>query len=81
MQDDVPTRDSEDSTGAMNRSTFVHEVLESAGSSRMEGLDGNAIDDMIEIAKKIAHDYEHRFERTKDEKACGECGYRLYCGD
>ncbi len=54
---------------------------ESAGSSRMEGLDGNAIDDMIEIAKNIAHDYENGFERTKDEKACGECGYRLYCGD
>lgn len=36
---------------------------------------------IIEIAKKIANDYEHGFERTKDEKACGECGYRLYCGD
>jgi DNA helicase-2/ATP-dependent DNA helicase PcrA len=54
---------------------------ECAGSSRMEGLDENAIDDMIEIANSIAHDYEHGFERTKDEKACGECGYRLYCGD
>jgi DNA helicase-2/ATP-dependent DNA helicase PcrA len=47
----------------------------------MEGLDEDAIDDMIEIAEKIAHDYEHGFERTKDEKACGECGYRLYCGE
>ncbi len=55
--------------------------FESARSSRMEGLDGSAIDDMIEIAKKIAHDYEHGFGRTKDEKACGECGYRLYCGE
>ncbi|MCZ7372242.1 MAG: ATP-dependent DNA helicase [Candidatus Methanoperedens sp.] len=54
---------------------------ECAGSSRMEGLDENAIEDMIEIAKSIAHDYEHGFERTKDEKACEECGYRLYCGD
>ncbi|MBU4339318.1 MAG: ATP-dependent helicase [Euryarchaeota archaeon] len=54
---------------------------ECAGSSRMEGLDEDAIDDMIEIAKSIAHDYEIGFERTKDEKACGECGYRLYCGD
>jgi DNA helicase-2/ATP-dependent DNA helicase PcrA len=36
---------------------------------------------MIEIAKKIAHDYEPGFERAKDEKACEECGYRLYCGD
>lgn len=52
-----------------------------AGSSRMEGLDESAIDDMIEIAKSIAHDYEHGFERTKDEKACEGCGYRLYCGE
>ncbi|MBU4221073.1 MAG: hypothetical protein KKA10_05520 [Euryarchaeota archaeon] len=55
--------------------------FESVGSSRMEGLDEDAIEDMIEIAKNIAHDYEHGFERTKDERACGECGYRLYCGD
>jgi len=54
---------------------------ECSGSSRMEGLDEDAIDDIIEIAKSIAHDYEHGFERTKDEKACGECGYRLYCGE
>ena len=54
---------------------------ECAGSSRMEGLDEDSIDDMIEIAKSIAHDYEHGFERTKDEKACGECGYGLYCGE
>ena len=54
---------------------------ECAGSSRMEGLDEDAIDDMIEIAKSIAHDYEHGFERTKDEKVCGECGFKLYCGD
>jgi len=52
---------------------------ECAGSSRMEGLDEDAIEDMIEIAKKIAHDYEHGFERTKDEKACEGCGYQLYC--
>ena len=31
----------------------------------MEGLDEHAIADMIEAAKKIAHDYEHGFERTK----------------
>jgi hypothetical protein len=55
--------------------------FESAGSSRMEGLDGNAVEGMIEIVKSIAHDYEHGFGRTKDEKACEECGYRLYCGD
>jgi DNA helicase-2/ATP-dependent DNA helicase PcrA len=54
---------------------------ECAGSSRMEGLDEDAIDDMIEIAKNIAHDYEHGFEMTKDEKVCEDCGYRLYCGD
>ncbi len=47
----------------------------------MGGLDGKAIDDMIEIAKRIAHDYEHGFERTKDEKVCEDCGYRLYCGE
>jgi len=69
--------------GLPNPRTFelIEGQFESAGSSRMEGLDGKAIDDMIEIAKKIAHDYEHGFERTKDEKACEECGYRLYCGD
>ena len=22
-----------------------------------------------------------KFERTKDEKICGECGYGLYCGE
>jgi hypothetical protein len=27
------------------------------------------------------HDYEHGFERKKDEKACGECGFGLYCGE
>jgi DNA helicase-2/ATP-dependent DNA helicase PcrA len=32
---------------------------ECAGSSRMDGLDEGAVDDMIEIAKSIAHDYEH----------------------
>ncbi len=55
--------------------------FESAGNSRIGALDGNAIEDMIKIAKKIAYDYEHGFGRTKDEKACGECGFRLYCGD
>jgi hypothetical protein len=54
---------------------------ECAGNSRMDGLDEKAIYDMIEIEKKISFDYEHGFERTKDEKDCGECGYRLYCGD
>ena len=47
----------------------------------MEGLDGSAVEGMILIARRIVHDYEHGFERTKDEKACGECGYGLYCGD
>jgi len=47
----------------------------------MEGLDGNAVVEMIEIAKKIADDYEHGFERTKDERDCEECGYGLYCGE
>ena len=55
--------------------------FESAGGSRMEGLDENAIAEMVEIARNIAHDYEHGFGRTKDEKACEECGYRLYCGE
>ncbi|MDW7725807.1 MAG: PD-(D/E)XK nuclease family protein [Candidatus Methanoperedens sp.] len=55
--------------------------FESAGNSRLEGLDGDVIDDMIEIAKSIAHDYELGFERTKDEKVCAKCGFKLYCGD
>jgi len=54
---------------------------ECAGSSRIGALEECAIEDMIEIARSIAHDYEHGFERTKDEKVCEECGYRLYCGD
>ncbi len=41
--------------------------FKSTGSSRMEGLDEAAVEDMIETAKKIAHDYEHGFERTKDD--------------
>ncbi|VVB51363.1 ATP-dependent DNA helicase Rep [uncultured archaeon] len=67
--------------GLPNPRTFelIDGKFESAGGSRMEGLDENAVDGMIEIAKKIAHDYEKGFERTKDEKACGECGYKLYC--
>jgi len=36
----------------------------------MEGLDENAVEEMIEIARKIARDYECGFERTKDEKGC-----------
>ena len=47
----------------------------------MEGLDEKAVEGMIEIARKIARDYEHGFERTKDEKVCEECGYGLYCGE
>ena len=54
---------------------------ECAGSSRIGALDEGAIEDMIEIARSISHDYEHGFERTRDEKVCEECGYRLYCGD
>ncbi len=38
----------------------------------MKGLDEKAVEDMIEIAKMIARDYEYGFERTKDEKVCGE---------
>lgn len=54
---------------------------ESAGNSRAGPLDGATIDNMIEIAKQIAHDYEHGFDKTKNESACRECGYRLYCGE
>lgn len=54
---------------------------ESTGNSRAEPLDGAAIDNMIEIAKLIAHDYEHGFDKTKNESACKECGYKLYCGE
>lgn len=54
---------------------------ESAGNSRVGSLDGAAIDNMIEIAKQIAHDYEHGFNKTQNESACKECGYKLYCGE
>jgi DNA helicase-2/ATP-dependent DNA helicase PcrA len=69
--------------GLPNPRTFelIDGKFESAGSSRMEGLDENAVEDMIEIAKSIANDYECGFEKTKDEKVCGECGYGLYCED
>lgn len=52
-----------------------------SGNSRMEGLDKNAVDSLIETAKRIAYDYEHGFRRTSDENTCRECGYRLYCGE
>jgi DNA helicase-2/ATP-dependent DNA helicase PcrA len=69
--------------GLPNPRTFelIDGKFESAGSSRMEGLDEKAVEEMIEIAKSIAHDYEHGFDRTRDEKVCEECGYGLYCGD
>ncbi len=52
---------------------------ESAGNSRIGALDNIAIESMIEIAKQIAYDYEHGFKKTKNESACRECGYKLYC--
>ncbi|KPQ44003.1 MAG: ATP-dependent DNA helicase, partial [Candidatus Methanoperedens nitroreducens] len=52
---------------------------EAAGNSRMGALDGNAINNMIETAKLIAHDYENGFSKTTDESACRDCGYKLYC--
>lgn len=52
---------------------------ESTGSSRIGALDESAIEDMIEIAKMIAYDYEHGFGETKDENICRDCGYKLYC--
>lgn len=66
-----------------NPRTFelVDGKYEIAGNSRMEGLNIHAVEDMIETAKKIAFDYEHGFERTKDENVCEDCGYRLYCGE
>ena len=69
--------------GLPNPRTFelIDGKFESAGGSRMEGLDEKAVEDMIEIARKIARDYECGFERTKDENVCGGCGYGLYCGD
>jgi len=69
--------------GLPNPRTFelIDGQFESAGGSWMEGLDETAVEDMIEIAKSIAHDYELGFERTKDEAACGECGYGFYCGE
>lgn len=47
----------------------------------MEGLEDDAVEGMIDIARKIAQDYECGFGRTKDEKACGGCGYGMYCRD
>lgn len=38
----------------------------------MEGLDEKAVGGMIEIARRIAQDYECGFGRTGDEKGCGE---------
>jgi len=52
--------------GLPNPRTFelIDGKFESAGGSRMEGLDEKAIEDMIEIAKSIARDYAHGFVRT-----------------
>jgi len=55
------------------------EEFECISSSRMDPLDNTAISDMIEIAKKVAYDYEHGFKKTKNEKTCEECGFNLYC--
>jgi DNA helicase-2/ATP-dependent DNA helicase PcrA len=54
---------------------------ESSGNARVGSLDGSAIDNMIEIAKQIAYDYEHGFSKTRNESACRDCGYKLYCGE
>ena len=35
--------------------------------------------ELIEACKSIAHDYEHEFEATGDDKACRYCGYKFYC--
>lgn len=50
---------------------------ESGGNSKVGALDETAIEDMIEIAKRIVNDYEHGFNKTKNESACRGCGYKL----
>ncbi len=51
----MPTRDSEDSTGAMNRGTFVHEVLERAVSEKITSKER-----LYEIRDKVAKDPKFR---------------------
>jgi DNA helicase II / ATP-dependent DNA helicase PcrA len=53
----------------------VYKITEGNSSS----LDSGAINAMVEIAKKIAHDYEYGFNETDNPENCKECGFRLYC--
>jgi len=50
---------------------------ECAGSSRIGALEESAIEDMIEIARSIAHDYEHglrgQWMRRSVKSACTGC--------
>jgi len=50
-------------------SEWVDGKYKCAGSSQIGALEESAIEGMIEIAKSIAHDYEHGFGGTKGEKA------------
>ncbi|MDF1534666.1 MAG: hypothetical protein P1P69_09235, partial [Methanosarcinaceae archaeon] len=48
---------------------------------RVKPLNLDVIEEMAETARSIAHDYEHGFKRVGDESVCGDCGFRLYCGE
>jgi len=47
--------------------------------SRAKGLDSEAINSMVETARRIAYDYEYGFKEVNDSEICRECGFRLYC--
>ena len=49
-------------------------------SSGVAPLDANVLEEMVDAAESIIHDYRHGFDRMDDEGQCRDCGYRLYCG-
>jgi len=49
-------------------------------SPRVEPLDNNVLDEMMETADAILHDHKYGFGRADNDNQCKKCGYRLYCG-
>jgi len=49
-------------------------------SGRGKGFNLNEVKgELIEVAKKIQHDYEHSFKPTDKDDNCKFCGYKFYC--
>lgn len=35
--------------------------------------------ELVETARKIAHDFEHEFGTSDDDGTCRFCGFKFYC--